>query len=174
MRCDLERAYIPGCPECQTNKSRTTPKAGPLHPLPIPDSRCNSVAIDFIGPLPEDQGYNCIVTMMDRSGSDIQIVPTCTDISAEDFALLFFDKWYCENGCPRKSSLTGTNSLYLPSGKHSISSRVSSSNSPLHTTRKQTVRANAQTRLLINASVTMSPRIRPAGYVCCPVYVSTS
>jgi hypothetical protein len=100
MRRDLERAYIPGCPECQTNKSRTTPKAGPLHPLPIPDEHCDSVAIDFIGPLPEDQGFNCIVTMTDRSGSDVQIVPTQTDISAEDFALLFFDKWYCENGCP--------------------------------------------------------------------------
>jgi hypothetical protein len=76
MRRDLERAYIPGCPKCQTNKSHTTPKAGPLHPLPIPDDRCDSVAIDFIGPLPEDQGYNCIVTMTDRSGSDVCIVPT--------------------------------------------------------------------------------------------------
>jgi hypothetical protein len=100
MRRDLERAYIPGCPKCQTNKSHTTPKAGPLHPLPIPDDRCDSVAIDFIGPLPEDQGYNCIVTMTDRSGSDVCIVPTRTNVSAEDFTLLFFDNWYCENGCP--------------------------------------------------------------------------
>jgi hypothetical protein len=97
---DLEHAYIPGCPECQTNKSHTTPKAGPLHPLLIPDDCCDSVAIDFISPLSEDQGFNCIVTMTNHSSSDVQIVPTRTNISAEEFALLFFDKWYCENGCP--------------------------------------------------------------------------
>jgi hypothetical protein len=40
------------------------------------------------------------VTFTDRLGSDIQIAPTQTDISAPEFALLFFDKWYCENGLP--------------------------------------------------------------------------
>jgi len=35
---------------------------------------------------------------MDRLGSDIQLVPTQTDITAEDLAYLFFDKWYCKNG----------------------------------------------------------------------------
>ena len=39
--------------------------------------------------------------MMDRSGSDVRIVPTQTDISAKDFAQVFFDNWYCENGLPR-------------------------------------------------------------------------
>jgi hypothetical protein len=76
----------------RTQKSCTTPKAGPLHPLPIPDDCCDSVAIDFIGPLPKDQGFNCIVTMTDHSGLDVQIVPTHTNVSAEELALLFFDK----------------------------------------------------------------------------------
>jgi hypothetical protein len=71
-----------------------TPKAGPLYPLPIPDDHRDSVAIDFITPLPEDQGYNCIVTMSDYSGSNVQIASTWTNVSAEDFALLFFDKLY--------------------------------------------------------------------------------
>ena len=58
------------------------------------------MAVDFIGPLPEDKGFDCIVTMTDRAGTDIQVVPTRTDISAEDFTQLFFDHWYCENGLP--------------------------------------------------------------------------
>ena len=58
------------------------------------------MAIDFIGPLPEDEGFNCIVTMTDRTGADVRAVPTRTDISAEEFADLFFDHWYCENGLP--------------------------------------------------------------------------
>jgi len=77
-----------------------TRPAGPLHPLPVPDGRGDSVAIDFIGPLPEDEGFDCIVTMTNRMGSDIRVIPTRMDIMAEDFAELFFDHWYCENGLP--------------------------------------------------------------------------
>ena len=38
--------------------------------------------------------------MTDRSGSNVRIRPTRTDISAEEFTDLFFDSWYCENGLP--------------------------------------------------------------------------
>lgn len=101
MRRDLEKSYIPSCADCQRNKSRTTKPPGPLHPLPVPDSRFDSVAIDFIGPLVEDQGFNGIVTMTDRLGqADVQIRPIRMDMTAEGFAKIFFDHWYCENGLP--------------------------------------------------------------------------
>jgi hypothetical protein len=86
--------------ECQRNKNSTTKAMGPLHPLPIPDERGDSIAIDFIGPLPEENGFDCILTMTDRLNSDIQIVPCTTKTTAEQLAILFFDKWYCENGLP--------------------------------------------------------------------------
>ena len=100
MRRDLERAYIPSCADCQRNKSRTTKPFGPLHPLPVPDRRCDSVAIDFIGPLPLDDGYDCILTLTDRLGSDIRLVPTTCSLTAQGLAELFFREWYCENGLP--------------------------------------------------------------------------
>ena len=100
MRRDLERAYIPSCADCQRNKSRTTKPLGPLHPLPVPDSRCDSVAIDFIGPLPVDDGYDCILTLTDRLGSDIRIIPTTYSLTAQGLADIFFREWYCENGLP--------------------------------------------------------------------------
>jgi len=102
MRRDLEKAYIPSCTECLRNKSNTRKPSGPLHPLPVPDDRGDSVAIDFIGPLPLDDGFDCILSMTDRLGSDIRIVPTRTDITAEDLAVLFFNHWYCENGLPKE------------------------------------------------------------------------
>ena len=74
---------------------------GPLHPLPIPDDQGNSVTLDFIGPLPLDEGFDCILTMTDRLGSDIRIVPTKTNITTEDLAVIFFNNWYCENGLPK-------------------------------------------------------------------------
>jgi hypothetical protein len=56
--------------------------------------------MDFIGPLPLDEGFDCILTITDKLGSDIRIIPTTTDLTAESLALLFFDNWYCENGLP--------------------------------------------------------------------------
>jgi len=101
MRKDLAEAYIPGCESCQRNKSPTTRPTGPLHPLPVPDQRGDSVALDFIGPLPEDNGKNCILTMTDRlGGADIRLIPTRTNATAEETAALFFEHWYCENGLP--------------------------------------------------------------------------
>jgi len=70
----------------------------PLHPLPIPNDRGDSVAMDFIRLLPIDENFDCILSMTNRLGSDIRIVPTRMDITAEDLALLFFNHWYCENG----------------------------------------------------------------------------
>ena len=100
MRHDLERAYIPGCTDCQRNKSCTTKPLGPLHPLPVPDSQCDSVAIDFIGPLPVNDGFDCILTLTDRLGSDIRIIPTTCSLTAQELAEIFFREWYCENGLP--------------------------------------------------------------------------
>lgn len=100
MRKHLETAYVPSCPDCQRNKSRTNKPFGPLHPLPIPEQRGDSFAIDFIGPLPKDKGFDSIITITDRLNSDIQIIPTTVNLTAEKLANLFFDKWYCENGLP--------------------------------------------------------------------------
>jgi hypothetical protein len=100
MHRNLLEAYIPACTDCQQNKGRTSKPPGPLHPLSIPDARGDSIAIDFIGPCPMDDGFDCIVTITDHLGSDIRIAPTHTTITAERFAAQFFDLWYCENGLP--------------------------------------------------------------------------
>jgi len=65
MRRDLETAYVPGCPECQRNKASTSKPIGPLHLLPVPDQRGDSVAMDFIGPLPLDGEFDMILTLTD-------------------------------------------------------------------------------------------------------------
>ena len=94
---DLERSYIPSCIDCQRNKSRTTKTPGPLHPLPVPDACGDSVTMDFIGPLPVNNGFNTILMMTDRLNSNIHIIPTNANISADELTVLFFDHWYCEN-----------------------------------------------------------------------------
>lgn len=100
MRKDLETVYIPSCDECQRLKSSTHNKRGPLHPLPVPDARFTSVTLDFVGPLPLDEGFDFLLTMTDRMGADIQLVPCNKTITTPQLARIFFDHWYCENGLP--------------------------------------------------------------------------
>lgn len=96
----MELLYVPSYANCQQNKSSTNKPSGPLHPLPVPDACATSVAINFVGPLPEDDGYNCIITFTCWLNSDVHLVPTRTNITAEELADLFFCHWYCENGLP--------------------------------------------------------------------------
>ena len=49
---------------------------------------------------PADKGYNCTLSMTDILGSNVWIIPTWTDATAEDIAFLVFNNWYCENGLP--------------------------------------------------------------------------
>ncbi|KAF9441589.1 hypothetical protein P691DRAFT_622707, partial [Macrolepiota fuliginosa MF-IS2] len=89
MQTDLEKAYVPACEECQHNKSSTSCHKGPLHPLPVPKDQFTSVAINFIGPLPKDDGFDFLATVTDCLGADIKLIPCCTTTSAEEFAQLF-------------------------------------------------------------------------------------
>ncbi len=97
---ELKTLYILACEACQQNKSSSTCPAGPLHPLPVPDKCGTCIAMDFIDLLPEDNNFNCILTITNHLGADLRIVPYCTDISAKDLAVLFFCHWYCKNSLP--------------------------------------------------------------------------
>lgn len=87
---------------CQCNKGQTSKPKGPLHLLPVPKSRGNSVCLDFMGPLPEDEEFNCVLMITDCLGSDVCIIPTRMNISAQKLASIFFSEWYCKNGLPLK------------------------------------------------------------------------
>ena len=102
MRRDLEHAYIPSCSPCQRNKSRTTKPTGPLHPLPVPDARFDAVALDFVGPLPEEGGKDTILTMTDLLGAEVRLAPIHSLYTAAEVAVVLFDEWYCENGLMRQ------------------------------------------------------------------------
>jgi hypothetical protein len=100
MHHNLQFAYVKGCADCQQNKSSTMASSGPLHPLPILDQHGDSVTIDFMGPLPSDDGCDTIITFTYQLGSDIKLVPSWSNLTVEELATVFFDEWYCENGLP--------------------------------------------------------------------------
>ena len=105
---DLVEAHIPTCVVCMCNKSPMTAPAGLLYPVPAPDSHGDSVAIDFVGPLPEDHGYNMLVTMTDHLGADICLVPCRSLITAVQFVTLFSITGTARMDCQRRLCLTAT------------------------------------------------------------------
>lgn len=123
MRKCLEVSYIPLCNLCQRNKSSTKRLMGPLHPLPILDVHGDSVAIDFVGPLPEDGGFNYLVMMMDRLNSDIWLVPTHTTITVAQLVDHFSIIGTVKMACLWILWVIMTNCFYLNSGKHSTPAR---------------------------------------------------
>jgi hypothetical protein len=117
MRCDLAKGYVPRCINCQRNKGSTSKPPGPLHPLLTLDAHFDSVAIDFIRPLPKDDGFDAVVTMTDHLGADIQIMPCNTTTTTKEFAFLFLTGGTAKMDAHWKSSQIKTRSLYQNFGK---------------------------------------------------------
>ena len=113
MRKDLEEGYIPSYHDLMQNKSFTTKPTGSLHPLPVPDERCLSVSLDFIGPLPIDNGFDCILTITDRLGSELRIIPMNTTLIVQ---LYFLTIGTVKMVSQMTSFLTGISYLFQNSG----------------------------------------------------------
>ena len=150
---DLEKGYVTSCPECQHNKSSISKPNSPLHPLPIPDQCGDSVAMDFIGPLSEDDSNNCIVTFTDCLGNDIQLAATQTDISTKQLAYIVF---------------------VLNSGRRFTNWQASNSNCQLPITHKLTVQVNKQTKPWINVCNSMSNGTNWVGHAHSLGFIFTS
>jgi hypothetical protein len=81
----------------EKQKLHTKP-TGPLHPLPVPYDCFDTIALDFIGPLPEENGKDTILTMTNPLGADIHITSTHSSYTATQVTMVLFDEWYCKNG----------------------------------------------------------------------------
>ncbi len=128
--------------------------------------------MDFVGPLPEDDGFNCILTITDRLGSDMRIIPCRTNISAKELATLFFREWYCENGLPLET-ISNRDKLFVSQfWKYlhrltGVKLRLSTAFHP-----RQTALVNVLIAPLYRPSGIMSSKIRRGGLELYPLSVS--
>ncbi|KAL0160319.1 hypothetical protein M9458_044044, partial [Cirrhinus mrigala] len=65
LRRDVQQ-YVQACNICARSKTANTPSTGELQPLPIPKRPWSHISIDFVTGLPESQGKNTILTIVDR------------------------------------------------------------------------------------------------------------
>jgi hypothetical protein len=103
MHRDLENTYIQSCTEFQRNKNPTSKPTGPLRPLPVPNNRFDTITLDFIGPLPEEDGKDTILTITDPLGTNIHITSTHSSYTTAQIAVVLFDEWYQNFTLPHQS-----------------------------------------------------------------------
>ena len=74
--------HVQKCDACQRTKPSTHPPAGQLHPLPIPGRSCESVGMDYLGPIPKSaSGKDMIPVAIDRLTKMARFIPTHSSVS---------------------------------------------------------------------------------------------
>ena len=88
------RKHVQECDACQRTKSVNHPPIGKLQPLPIPSRAWESIAMDFLGPLPQSiSGHDMILIIIDRLTKMAIFIPTYSTASSKDTAELFYEKY---------------------------------------------------------------------------------
>ena len=101
LRKDIE-AYIKGYDTCQKVKAKNSSMTTPLHPNEIPSSPWEIISIDLIGPLPQFEGKNAILVIIDRFSKMIYLFPVMDTITSKGVATIFRNSIFKLHGTPRK------------------------------------------------------------------------
>jgi len=83
--------YTTTCDLCLCTKAHKRPPTGHLEPLPTPDGPWHTVSVDFIVKLPELDGHDAIMVVVDSLTKRAHFLPVNTTITAEGSARQFRD-----------------------------------------------------------------------------------
>jgi hypothetical protein len=95
--------YVDGCAICQETKINTHPSRAPPQPtqkeggLPF-----QNITMDFIVELPESDGYDAILMVVDQETKAIVVEPCHSNINAIDTAELLIRRVFCKYGVPER------------------------------------------------------------------------
>ncbi len=99
MQRDI-RHFVQSCQRCAESKSSNQKKPGLLQPLPTPTRRFEVITMDFVTSLPEVEGFNAIMIMVDKLTKRVFLAPTTNSVTAEDAATLFYSHVIRIQGIP--------------------------------------------------------------------------
>src|SRR5947207_8177265 len=95
------RKHVKECDSCQRTKSANHPPAGILRPLPIPSRAWESIAMDFVGPLPKSaSGHDMILVIIDQLTKMATFIATYSTTTSKDIAELFLQEVFRHHGLP--------------------------------------------------------------------------
>lgn len=101
LRRDIER-YVRGCDTCQKVKPKAISRRTPLHPNATPGAPWEEISVDIIGPLPDSNGKNAILNVVDRFSKMIHVFPVHETITSLGVAKIFRDHVFKLHGLPLK------------------------------------------------------------------------
>ncbi|SJL13523.1 uncharacterized protein ARMOST_16967 [Armillaria ostoyae] len=100
MKKDIE-AYITGCETCQRTKTSNQAKSALLHPNAIPTEPWTHISVDMITRLPDSNGHDALLVVVDRFSKAIILIPCNIELSAEGWARILRDHVYACHGMPQ-------------------------------------------------------------------------
>lgn len=98
---DVEK-YVKSCQTCQATKIDNSKRRAPLHPNPVPSQNWEYISVDMITGLPEDQGYNAILVVVDTKSKDFHAIPCRDSLTSEQYATLYRDKIFTVHGLSKR------------------------------------------------------------------------
>ncbi|KAH0611537.1 uncharacterized protein H6S33_010802 [Morchella sextelata] len=92
--------YVRNCNVCARSKASRNAPYGVLRPMPIPDGPWMDVSMDFVTDLPESDGYNAILVVVDRLTKMRHFIPTTKEADSKEVARLYIDNVWKLHGLP--------------------------------------------------------------------------
>ena len=91
-------SYVSACDTCNQTKTFPSKPSGTLHLDPIPDQWWQAISVDMIMELPESQGCDSIMIVVDCLSKQIHTMPTTTTVDSAGVAQLFHDNVWRHHG----------------------------------------------------------------------------
>ena len=92
--------YVKSCITCMRAKPQRHKPYGTLQQLPVPLRPWDSISIDFIEQLPDSDGYDAILVIVDRMSKQGIFIATHTTCTAQQLAHLFLIHVFSKHGVP--------------------------------------------------------------------------
>ena len=88
---------------CLHTKVSHQPPVGELNPLPVPDAPWDMISVDFIVELPESEGKDAIMVVVDSVTKHDHFMDMVTTLSAAGTAKLYVQHIWKHHGLPGKA-----------------------------------------------------------------------
>ena len=92
--------YVGTCDLCLRTKPIRQAPVGELHLLRIPDSRWDTLSVDFVVELPLSSGHDAVMTVVDSVSKRAHFILTHTTVTAEGAVRLFLHQVWKLHGLP--------------------------------------------------------------------------
>ena len=93
--------YVPGCVKCQKSKADRHSSRTQLVRMPTGERPFEKVVIDFVGELPESEGFDAIPVVTDRFTKVQHYIPAKTTWTAQNVANSYINDMWKLYGLPR-------------------------------------------------------------------------